>query len=37
MTLGVNGVYAAAPGWDYTTGLGSFDLDALNTALKGGS
>jgi pseudomonalisin len=35
IVVGVNGAYAAAPGWDYTTGLGSFDLNALNTALKG--
>ncbi len=27
--LGGNGTYLATPGWDYTTGLGSFDLNAL--------
>ncbi len=32
--VGGNGTYVATPGWDYTTGLGSFDLNALNTALK---
>ncbi len=31
--LGANGTYAATPGWDYTTGLGSFDLNALSKAL----
>lgn len=31
--LGVNGTYAATPGWDYTTGLGSWDVDALSSAL----
>jgi pseudomonalisin len=31
---GVNGAYAATPGWDYTTGLGSFDVNALSKALK---
>ena len=31
--LGGNGTYVATPGWDYTTGLGSFDLNALSKAL----
>ncbi|MGH8861933.1 MAG: S53 family peptidase [Jatrophihabitantaceae bacterium] len=31
--VGGNGAYAATPGWDYTTGLGSFDVDALSAAL----
>ncbi|HZZ95453.1 MAG TPA: S53 family peptidase [Jatrophihabitantaceae bacterium] len=34
IVVGGNGAYVATPGWDYTTGLGSFDLNALNTALK---
>ena len=31
--LGGNGTYAATPGWDYTTGLGSWDVNALSAAL----
>ena len=31
--LGGNGTYVATPGWDYTTGLGSWDVAALSTAL----
>jgi subtilase family serine protease len=31
--IGANGTYVATPGWDYTTGLGSFDLNALSKAL----
>jgi len=27
---GSNGLYSATPGYDYTTGLGSFDITALN-------
>jgi subtilase family serine protease len=27
---GSNGLYTAAPGYDYTTGLGSFDISVLN-------
>jgi PKD repeat protein len=34
VTLGSNGLYAATPGWDFTTGLGSFDIAAV-TALIG--
>jgi pseudomonalisin len=30
---GTNGAYAAAPGWDYTTGLGSVDVQALVNAI----
>jgi pseudomonalisin len=32
--VGNNGFYFAAPGWDYTTGLGSFDISAINAAIK---
>jgi subtilase family serine protease len=28
---GTNGLYSAAPGYDYTTGLGSFDISVLNS------
>ncbi len=31
---GTNGAYAATPGWDYTTGIGSFDISAANALLK---
>jgi subtilase family serine protease len=31
--LGGNGTYVATPGWDYTTGLGSWDVAALSAAL----
>ena len=31
--VGTNGGYAATPGWDYTTGFGSFDVKAVNDAL----
>jgi hypothetical protein len=30
VTAGPNGVYEATPGWDYVTGLGSWDILALN-------
>ncbi len=30
---GANGAYPATPNYDYTSGLGSLDVDALNTAL----
>ena len=33
VTSGSNGYYSAAPGWDYTTGLGSVNFGGLNTAL----
>ena len=28
--LGGNGFYTALPGWDFTTGLGSFDIFVVN-------
>jgi len=31
--LGDNFLYPATPGWDYDTGLGSFDISAVNAAL----
>src|SRR4051794_32189929 len=31
--LGSNGTYVATPGWDYTTGLGSWDVAALSNSL----
>jgi hypothetical protein len=31
--LGGNGTYVATPGWDYTTGPGSWDVAALSAAL----
>lgn len=34
ITTGNNGAYNAGVGWDATTGLGSFDANALITALK---
>jgi pseudomonalisin/xanthomonalisin len=30
VTLGTNGIYAATVGWDFTTGLGSFDIAAVS-------
>ncbi|WP_233841642.1 S53 family peptidase [Dyella sp. 2HG41-7] len=33
IVLGDNFLYAATPGWDFTTGLGSFDISAINAAL----
>jgi pseudomonalisin len=30
ITLGSNGIYTATPGWDFTTGLGSFDIAAVS-------
>jgi hypothetical protein len=32
--VGTNGLYAAAPGWDFTSGLGSFDVSAINALLN---
>ena len=32
--LGSNGQYSAAPGWDYTTGYGSFDIASVDAALN---
>lgn len=34
VVVGTNGAYAATPGWDYTTGLGSWDVTALSKALS---
>jgi PKD repeat protein len=31
--VGTNGEYIATPGWDYTTGLGSFDISLVDRAL----
>ncbi|MBV9404287.1 MAG: S8/S53 family peptidase [Acidobacteriaceae bacterium] len=31
--LGTNGVYTALPGWDYTTGLGSWDIFQVNKVI----
>jgi pseudomonalisin len=33
ITVGANGLYFALPGYDLTTGLGSFDVSAFNAAL----
>jgi len=33
ITVGFNFLYPATPGWDYTTGLGSFDVAAVNAEL----
>ena len=30
VTLGTNGIYPATPGWDFSTGLGSFDVAAVS-------
>ena len=32
--LGSNGQYSATPGWDYTTGYGSFDIAFVDAALN---
>jgi PKD repeat protein len=32
--LGSNGEYSAGPGWDYTTGYGSFDIAFVDAALN---
>ena len=39
VTVGSNGLYAATPGWDFTTGLGSFDVTAVSAVIgqSGGS
>lgn len=34
--LGNNGQYNATPGWDFTTGYGTFDVSATNKALQPG-
>lgn len=33
IVVGNNGLYSAHPGWDYTTGLGSFDISAVNALI----
>ncbi len=33
ITLGTNGAYVATPGWDFTTGIGSLEVAALDRAL----
>jgi pseudomonalisin len=30
VTVGTNGIYQATPGWDFTTGLGSFSITAVS-------
>lgn len=32
--VGANGLYTALPGWDYTTGLGSFQMNVLYDNIK---
>ncbi len=32
--VGNNGLYFATPGWDYTTGLGSFDISLINGLIQ---
>jgi len=32
--VGSNAGYVATSGWDYTTGLGTFDISAINALLK---
>jgi pseudomonalisin len=32
--VGNNGLYNATPGWDYTTGLGSFDVSLINKLIQ---
>ncbi|WP_375491870.1 protease pro-enzyme activation domain-containing protein [uncultured Jatrophihabitans sp.] len=34
ITVGANGLYTALPGYDYTTGLGSWDVGKLDVAIK---
>jgi pseudomonalisin len=31
--LGANGLYSAAPGWDFVTGLGSWDISVINKVI----
>jgi subtilase family serine protease len=33
IVAGTNGLYTALPGYDFTTGIGSFDVNMLNRAL----
>jgi len=32
--VGNNGLYNATPGWDYTTGMGSFDVSLINKLIQ---
>jgi pseudomonalisin len=34
IVAGTNGLFPATPGWDFTTGIGSFDLATLNRQLR---
>jgi pseudomonalisin len=34
IVVGCNGLYCATPGWDYTTGLGTFDITLLSGLLS---
>ena len=34
VTVGTNGAYVATPGWDFTTGLGTFDITKVNAMIK---
>ena len=34
VVLGSNGAYPATPGYDYTTGLGSWDVAKLSAAIQ---
>lgn len=34
IVTGTNGLFPATPGWDFTTGIGSFDIAALNQQLR---
>ena len=34
VTVGTNGAYVATPGWDFTTGLGTFDIAKINALIK---
>ena len=36
ITVGNNGAFSAAPGWDYATGWGSIDIGAFNKVMNGG-
>jgi len=33
ITLGTNGIYPSTPGWDFTTGLGSFDVAGVSAII----
>jgi pseudomonalisin len=33
VTVGSNGIFAATPGWDFTTGLGSFDVASVSALI----